>query len=104
MTASIDGPALRFGGLDPEPGRAEPSTPGAVRHAARTPPAWRARLIVARLDPRSLTLSLVMDLERADLNPASSIERAPRDALLAVNAGQFGTSLPWAGWWWTAAC
>lgn len=60
-------------------------------------PAWRARLIVARLDPRALELSLVMDLARADLRPAWSIERAPLDALLAVNAGQFGTALPW-GW------
>jgi hypothetical protein len=58
-------------------------------------PVWRARLIVARLDPRELELSLVMDLARADLRPAWSIEKAPDDAVLAVNAGQFGTSMPW---------
>jgi hypothetical protein len=60
-------------------------------------PVWRARMIVARIDPRALRLSLVMDLDRARLSPAWTIERAPDDALLAVNAGQFGTSLPW-GW------
>ena len=60
-------------------------------------PVWRARLILARLDPRELRLSLALDLSRADLRPAWSIEKAPDDALLAVNAGQFGTAMPW-GW------
>jgi hypothetical protein len=60
-------------------------------------PVWRARLIIARLDPRALRLSLVFDLARPDLHPAWSIEKAPGDALLAVNAGQFGTSMPF-GW------
>jgi hypothetical protein len=60
-------------------------------------PAWRARLIVVRIDPRVLRLSLVMDLDRERHSPAWTIERAPDDALLAVNAGQFGTALPW-GW------
>ena len=60
-------------------------------------PVWRARLIVARLDPREVRLSLVMDLAKTDLRPAWSIDRAPKDAILAVNAGQFGTAMPW-GW------
>jgi hypothetical protein len=60
-------------------------------------PVWRARLIVVRLDPRDLSLSLDMDLTRPDLHPAWSIDRAPEDAVLAVNAGQFTRSLPW-GW------
>jgi hypothetical protein len=60
-------------------------------------PAWRARLILARVDPRAVRLSLAFDLSRADLRPAWSIEKAPDDALLAVNAGQFGTAMPW-GW------
>src|SRR6185503_18537163 len=41
--------------------------------------------------------SLEMDLTKADLRPAWSIDRAPKDAILAVNAGQFGTAMPW-GW------
>jgi len=61
------------------------------------PPAWRARLIVARLDPRALTLSLALGLAGADQRPAWSIDRAPPEALLAVNAGQFVGTLPW-GW------
>jgi len=60
-------------------------------------PTWRARIIVARLDPRELKLSLELDLTRADRGPAWSIDRAPDDALLAVNAGQFVTATPW-GW------
>ena len=60
-------------------------------------PAWRVRLIVARLDPALLDLSLVMDQTRADLRPAWTIDRAPDDALLAVNAGQFTGAMPW-GW------
>jgi hypothetical protein len=60
-------------------------------------PVWRARLIIARLDPREVRLSLEFDLSRADLRPAWSIEKAPGDAVLAVNAGQFGTAMPW-GW------
>ena len=60
-------------------------------------PAWRVRLIVARLDPAQLDLSLVMDLTAADLRPAWTIDRAPDDAVLAVNAGQFTGAMPW-GW------
>jgi len=59
-------------------------------------PTWRAKLIVARLDPRVVALSLEMDLTR-DKRPAWSLERAPKDAMLAVNAGQFVGGMPW-GW------
>ena len=57
-------------------------------------PVWRARLIVARLDPRQVRLSLAMEM--TDFRPAWTIDRTPRDAILAVNAGQF-VSAPW-GW------
>lgn len=57
-------------------------------------PVWRARLIVARLDPRQVRLSLAMGM--TDFRPAWSIDRTPQDAILAVNAGQF-VSAPW-GW------
>ncbi|HET7497605.1 MAG TPA: phosphodiester glycosidase family protein [Candidatus Eisenbacteria bacterium] len=60
-------------------------------------PVWRARVIVARLDPREVALSLAMDLTRAEGRPAWSIDRAPEDAILAVNAGQFIRTMPW-GW------
>jgi hypothetical protein len=45
-----------------------------------------------------MALSLELDLTR-DQRPAWSIDRAPRDALLAVNAGQFVGAMPW-GWVW----
>ncbi|MEK7315115.1 MAG: phosphodiester glycosidase family protein, partial [Candidatus Eisenbacteria bacterium] len=59
-------------------------------------PAWGARLIVARLDPRKVTLSLTMAMTR-DQRPAWSIDSAPEEAILAVNAGQFVGGMPW-GW------
>jgi hypothetical protein len=59
-------------------------------------PAWRAKIIVVRVDPRVLALSLEMDMTR-EQHPAWSIDRAPHDALLAINAGQFVGSMPW-GW------
>lgn len=60
-------------------------------------PVWRARLIVARLDPREVRLTLAMDLARDDLRPAWTIDRAPQDAILAVNVAQFTNAMPW-GW------
>ena len=56
--------------------------------------AWRTRVVVARLDPRRVSLSLepaFADEERWTVADAA----AP--AALAVNAGQFRGSLPW-GW------
>jgi hypothetical protein len=60
-------------------------------------PACRARLIVARLDPAELRLSLRMEFTRDDMRPAWSLDRAPASAVLAVNAGQFVSAMPW-GW------
>ena len=60
-------------------------------------PAWRTRLIVARLDPRRLSFSLVMSLSGHEDRPAWTIDDAPPEALLAVNAGQFLRTMPW-GW------
>ena len=76
--------------------RLAPGLDWASARLACPAPAWRARLIVARLDPRAVTLALAMDMTR-DQRPAWSIDRAPREALLAVNAGQFVGAMPW-GW------
>lgn len=59
-------------------------------------PAWRSKLIIVRIDPREIDLSLQLDQTR-DRRPAWTIDRAPHDALLAVNAGQFVGGMPW-GW------
>ena len=58
--------------------------------------AWRTRLVVARVDPSRVRL--VLDTAFAsDARAAWTIDRAPANALLAVNAGQFGAVMPW-GW------
>jgi hypothetical protein len=64
---------------------------------AGSAPAWRTRLIVVRIDPTRVRLSLEMALSSADGRPAWTIERAPREAVVAVNAGQFLMTMPW-GW------
>lgn len=60
-------------------------------------PAWRTELIVVRVDPRRVRLSLEMALAPEDGRPAWTIDRAPAASLVAVNAGQFLVSMPW-GW------
>ena len=57
--------------------------------------AWRTRLVVARLDPARLRLSLDTAFHRRQA--AWRIDDAPADALFAANAGQFVHTLPW-GW------
>jgi hypothetical protein len=60
-------------------------------------PAWRMKLVVVALDPRRVDVSLDFDLTRGDARPAWTIDRAPKDALVALNAGQFVGAMPW-GW------
>lgn len=69
----------------------------ATLRLAGAAPAWRTRLVVARLDPARVRFSLELRLAAAGGRPAWSIDEAPRGALLAVNAGQFVQTLPW-GW------
>jgi exopolysaccharide biosynthesis protein len=57
--------------------------------------AWRTRLVVARLDPARLRLSL--DTAFHERQAAWRIDAAPTDAVFAANAGQFVHTLPW-GW------
>ena len=57
--------------------------------------AWRTRLVVARLDPARLRLSLDTAFEAG--RSAWRIGSAPSDALFAANAGQFVHTMPW-GW------
>jgi hypothetical protein len=58
--------------------------------------AWRVRLILVRLDPARLELRLVKPADGEVFAGRWSIDDAPDEALLAVNAGQF-TGGPW-GW------
>lgn len=76
--------------------RLGPGLEWATLRLACPAPTWRAKLIVARIDPRLVALSLETDWTR-DRRPAWTIARAPKDAMLAVNAGQFVGGMPW-GW------
>jgi hypothetical protein len=56
--------------------------------------AWRTRVVLVRLDPTRLTLSL--DTAFAANGDASwNVKRAPASAVFAANAGQFRSSMPW---------
>jgi hypothetical protein len=59
--------------------------------------AWRVRAILIRLDPARVRIRL--DAAPAIRGSANqwSLRSAPDDALLALNAGQFGPAGPW-GW------
>lgn len=59
--------------------------------------AWRLRVILTRLDPRFVRFRLDSGFEKGVLRAAWSVERAPAEALVAFNAGQFTGSMPW-GW------
>ena len=56
--------------------------------------AWRTRVVVVRLDPRRVDLSLVTAFTRDE---TWTIANADSAAVLALDAGQFRNSLPW-GW------
>ena len=56
--------------------------------------AWRTRVVVARLDPRRVALSLDPAFTR---DREWAIDDAASDVALAFDAGQFRGSLPW-GW------
>jgi uncharacterized protein YigE (DUF2233 family) len=58
--------------------------------------AWRTRLVVARVDPARVRLSLDTAFT-ARREAAWTLTRAPRRAVLAINAGQFEATMPW-GW------
>jgi hypothetical protein len=59
--------------------------------------AWRVRAVVVRVDPARLSLRLAAAVgARGELLPWS-VEQAPADAALALNAGQFTDGGPW-GW------
>ena len=57
--------------------------------------AWRTRLVVARIDPARVRLSLDTAFTAEPRRPRWSADDAPTDALLAVNAGQFLHTMPW---------
>ncbi len=59
--------------------------------------ATRIRVIVARMGPGAVRFRLDTAFNREGTRAAWSVTRAPRDAILATNAGQFPHVRPW-GW------
>src|SRR6266853_1509283 len=56
--------------------------------------AWRTRVVVARIDPRRIALSLAPAF---DADQDWAVHDAEGDVAVALDAGQFRGSLPW-GW------
>jgi exopolysaccharide biosynthesis protein len=59
--------------------------------------AWRLRVIVARIDPSRVRLSLAGTHQPGGRGQGWTIAEAPDDAIVAFNAGQFSDAGPW-GW------
>jgi exopolysaccharide biosynthesis protein len=59
--------------------------------------AWRLKAIVVRLDPRRFRFRLATRLGERGSVPEWTVDSAPANATLAVNAGQFAGPAPW-GW------
>ncbi len=59
--------------------------------------AWRIRVIIARLDPARFRLTLVMPSPGKGPPNRWTVDHAPSSAVLALNAGQFGSGGAW-GW------
>jgi hypothetical protein len=59
--------------------------------------AWRIRAILVEIDPRQVRLE-TRSLRREDGRPRRwSVDSAPGEAIVALNAGQFNSAGPW-GW------
>ena len=81
---------------------AQPGVEWGTIRLSGTGEAWRLRAIVLRLDPASLRIRLVAPAERRAgerrRSPIRwSLADAPAEAVVALNAGQFGANGPW-GW------
>lgn len=59
--------------------------------------AWRIRAMVVRIDPHLVRFRLDTAFSGPAMAAAWSVARAPNDARVALNAGQFVGSMPW-GW------
>lgn len=109
---AVEGGVTRWWSPDAAPARW--TGPGVLAHAIAWHPARRGvewgelslqgsrearplRLIVTRLDTRQLQMALVWGVDRATARPAWSLDDAPPEADVAVNAGMFTDRLPW-GW------
>ncbi|HUF34722.1 MAG TPA: phosphodiester glycosidase family protein [Gemmatimonadales bacterium] len=82
--------AVRWRGLAPGAEWGELSLSGSGE-------AWRVRVVLTRIDPASFRLT-TQETRRTDGRPGPwSIDSAPAQAVVALNAGQFTSRGPW-GW------
>ncbi|HET8656278.1 MAG TPA: phosphodiester glycosidase family protein, partial [Longimicrobiaceae bacterium] len=59
--------------------------------------AWRTEVVLVRFAPERFDLQLASAYTPSGIRPDWAIDRAPDDAALAFNAGQFRAGTPW-GW------
>ena len=59
--------------------------------------AWRTRTVVARIDPRQVSLRLANGVAPGGSLAVWSVDESPDDAVLSLNAGQFAGGAVW-GW------
>lgn len=59
--------------------------------------AWRTQIVLVRIDPRVHTLRLAEGASRGLLEGRWTVDSAPGEARVALNAGQFRFGTPW-GW------
>lgn len=59
--------------------------------------AFRTRVILVRVDPRQVNLTLANGVSPGGFDATWNLDAAPRDAVLALNAGQFSGAAVW-GW------
>jgi hypothetical protein len=59
--------------------------------------AWRTRAVVVRIDPRQVSLRLANGVAPGGSLAVWSVDEAPDDAVLSLNAGQFAGGAVW-GW------
>lgn len=77
--------------------RVSPGVERAELRVAGDGEAWRIRVILVRLTPRLLDLSLVERRRDSGSGGAWTTDSIPSDAVFALNAGQFAAGVPW-GW------
>jgi exopolysaccharide biosynthesis protein len=76
------------------------ATPGVSHREAQMAPAGplsHVRAIIITIDPAAFRFRLALARKNEHLNPAWNIDSIPRNAVVAVNAGQFVGGFPW-GW------
>jgi exopolysaccharide biosynthesis protein len=95
ISAPAAGPAAPIVVPDAEWRASAPGLERAVVEVPGSPARWRTHVVAVRIDPARFRFRLRARLGSA--GPSWSVDKAPIDAVLALNAGQFSGIVPW-GW------